>query len=105
VVVDIIEQDFDQQVLKSSVPVVVDFWAPRCVACGNISTLLDKLSGEYKNKLKFCKVNVGENPSIASKYYVRSLPTLLFFKRGQPSGQSVGGVSESALRSKLEGLL
>jgi thioredoxin 1 len=102
---EIKDQDFDQEVLKSSLPVVVDFWAPWCGPCRQIAPILDKLSEEYKGKLKFCKVNVDENHDTASKYHVMSIPTLIFFKKGQLAEQTVGGVSEKTLRSKIQDLL
>ena len=102
---EIKDQDFDQEVLRSSLPVVVDFWAPWCGPCRQIAPVVDKLSEEYKGKLKFCKVNVDENHDTASKYHVMSIPTLIFFKKGQLVEQTVGGLSEKTLRSKLGELL
>ena len=102
---EIKDQDFDQEVLKSSLPVVVDFWAPRCGPCRQMAPVLDKLSEEYKGKLKFCKINVDENHDTASKYHVMSIPTLIFFKKGELVEQTVGGVSEKTLRSKIQDLL
>ena len=104
-VIDVKDQDFDQQVLKSVMPVVVDYWAPWCAPCSKISAMMDKMSDEYKDRLKFCKVNVDENHDTAAKYNVMSLPTVLFFKSGEPEGQMSGGVSQSTLRSKLDELL
>jgi thioredoxin 1 len=104
-VIEIMDQDFDQEVLKSSLPVIVDFWAPWCGPCRQIGPMVDKLSEEYKGKLKFCKVNVDENHDTASKYHVMSIPTLLLFKKGELSDQSIGALSEKALRSKLQDLL
>jgi thioredoxin 1 len=104
-VIEIMDQDFDQEVLKSSLPVIVDFWAPWCGPCRQIGPMVDKLSEEYKGKLKFCKVNVDENHDTASKYHVMSIPTLLLFKKGELSDQSIGALSEKALRSKIQDLL
>ena len=104
-VIEIRDQDFDQQVLKSRLPVVVDFWAPGCGPCDKISAIMDKLSDEHKDKLKFCKINVNENHDTASKYYVMSIPTLLFFKNNRLMGQSMGGISEKTFRSKVDDLL
>jgi thioredoxin 1 len=102
---EIKDQDFDQEVLKSSLPVVVDFWAPWCGPCKQIAPIVDKLAEEHRGKLKFCKVNVDENHDTASKYHVMSIPTLLFFKKGELVDQKVGAVPEKTLRSKLEELL
>lgn len=104
-VIEIKDQDFDREVLKSDLPVVVDFWAPWCGPCRQIGPVVEKLSEEYKDKLKFCKVNVDENHDTAGKYHVMSIPTLLFFKKGELSDQSVGALPEKALRSKLQDLL
>jgi thioredoxin 1 len=102
---EIKDQDFDQEVLKSSLPVVVDFWAPWCGPCKQIAPVVDKLSEEYKGKLKFCKINLDENHDTGSKYHVMSMPTLLFFKKGELVDQKVGAFPEKTLRSKLQELL
>jgi len=103
--INISDQTFDQEVLKSSLPVVVDFWAPRCAPCRMVGPIIDKLSEEYKGRLKFCKLNVDENHDMAAKYQVMSIPMVLFFKGGQLVGQSLGAVPERVLRSKAEELL
>jgi thioredoxin 1 len=103
--INISDQTFDQEVLKSSLPVVVDFWAPRCAPCRMVGPIIDKLSEEYKGRLKFCKLNVDENRDMPTKYQVMSIPMVLFFKGGQLVGQSLGAVPERVLRSKAEELL
>ncbi|MBM4463699.1 MAG: thioredoxin [Chloroflexi bacterium] len=103
--ININDKTFEQEVLKCSLPVVVDFWAPWCAPCRMVGPIIDKLSEEYKGKLKFCKVNVDENHDMAAKYQVMSIPSLLFFKGGQLVGQSLGAAPERVLRSKVEELL
>ena len=104
-VIEITDQDFENEVLKSGVPAVVDFWAPWCGPCRMIAPITEKLSEEYKDKLKFCKLNVDENPQTAMKYQVMSIPLLLFFKNGRQVDSSLGAVPESMLRPKIDDLL
>ena len=93
---------FETQVLKSDLPVIVDFWAEWCGPCKMIAPVMEELSGEYSGKVKFAKLNVDFNPRTSAKYGVRSIPTLLIFKGGSPVGQVVGAVPKQMLKQKLE---
>jgi thioredoxin 1 len=99
------EATFEQEVLKSDVPVVVDFWAPGCGPCRQIAPLLDQLAQEYAGRVKIVKVNVDDERSLAIRYGVMSIPTLIFFKQGAAVDQSVGLLPKDHLARKLEALL
>lgn len=104
-VIEINDGSFEEEVLKSSLPVMVDFWAPWCGPCRMIAPVAEKLAEEYEGRLKLCKLNVDENPQTASKYKVMSIPQILFFKGGEIVDESTGAVPESVLRSKAESVL
>jgi len=104
-VIEVIDGNFTAEVLESSLPVMVDFWAPWCGPCRMIAPTTEKLAKEYQGRLKVCKLNVDENPQTASKYRVMSIPQVLFFKNGEVVDESTGAVPESALRSKAESVL
>ena len=99
------DQDFDEKVLQSEVPVLVDFWADWCMPCKMIAPIVEELSHEYDGKARFAKLDVDANPSTAMTYGVRSIPTLLVFKGGQPVDQVVGAVPKGALKKRLDSAL
>ena len=92
------DADFDAEVLKSSQPVVVDFWAEWCGPCKQIGPALDEIAGAMNGKVKIVKLNVDENPATAAKYGIMSIPTLMLFKNGELASRQVG----AAPRQKLE---
>jgi len=104
-VTDVTDQDFEGEVIKSALPVLVDLWAPWCGPCRMVAPVVDKLAGKYEGKVKFYRLNVDENPQTASKYRVMSIPTLMFFKGGKAVDTVVGAVPERVLQPKIDGLL
>ena len=96
---------FDQAVLKSKVPVVVDFWAPWCGPCRMIAPTLEKLAGEYAGKVVIAKVNTDDNPEYAMKYGVQGIPTLLFVRDGQIVDRLVGAAPYPMIQQRVEALV
>ena len=95
-------QQFEQEVLNSSLPVFVDFWAEWCGPCRAVSPTVEELSGEYKNKVDFVKVNVDENSELAQKYSIFSIPTLAIFENGKIIAQTAGAASKDSIRSYID---
>jgi thioredoxin 1 len=100
--VEIEEAKFDEMVLKAKTPVLVDFWAPWCGPCRMVAPVVDELAGEYDGKVGFFKVNVDNNPGVAGKYGVMSIPTLILFKDGRPVTNIIGYKPKEELKKSLD---
>lgn len=99
------DSNFEEEVLKATGPVMVDFWATWCGPCRMLAPVVEELAKEYAGKVKVCKLNVDEGPDSSSKYRITSIPTIIFFKDGAVAGQTVGLQSKAALQEKLNALL
>ncbi|MDD5486798.1 MAG: thioredoxin [Dehalococcoidales bacterium] len=102
---EISDASFDEEVMKATIPVFVDMWAPWCGPCRMVGPIIDKLSTQYEGKVKFCKMNVDDNPATSSRYQIMSIPTMLLFKQGNVVDTVVGAVPESTLKAKIDKLL
>ena len=96
------ETNFDQEVLKSDIPVLVDFWADWCMPCKMISPVIEEIAREYDGKFKVCKLNVDDAQAIAANYEVMSIPTLIIFKNGEVVDKITGAVPKADLVSHME---
>jgi thioredoxin 1 len=99
------DDNFDNEVVNSDLPVLVDFWAEWCGPCRMIGPIVKEMAIEYEGKAKIGKVNVDENPSISQKYGIRSIPSLLIFKNGEVVDQVVGAVPKTQLKKQLDAQL
>ena len=104
-VADITDQDFEKEVIKSTLPVLLDLWAPWCGPCRMVAPIVDKLAEKYSDRFKFFRMNVDENPQTAAKYNVMAIPTLIFFKNGEAVDTVVGAVQERVLEPRITELL
>jgi len=103
--VEVNGNNFQQEVLESSIPVLVDLWAPWCMPCRMISPIVEELGNENQGKLKVCKLNTDENQNIAARYGIQGIPTLLFFKDGQEVDRIVGVTPKPIIQQKLDAIL
>ena len=104
-IIELEDDSFEQQVLKSNKPVMVDFWAPWCGPCKAITPTVEALEKEYGDKMTFAKVNVDDNPVSPSKYGVQAIPTLIFFKDGEIAEQITGMVAKEKLEETIKSVL
>jgi len=103
--IELTDDNFEQEVLKSDLPVLVDFWATWCGPCRMVGPIVDELAKEYAGKLKVGKLNVDNNGKTSIKYGIMSIPSLLFFKKGQVVDQMVGAAPKGSFVEKLERVL
>lgn len=102
---ELTDSNFDELVLKSDKPVLVDFWAEWCGPCRMVAPIVSEIAIEYDGKAVVGKLDVDSNPGIATKYGIRNIPTILFFKDGEVADKQVGAVPKSVLTSKIENLI
>ncbi|MCZ2845913.1 MAG: thioredoxin [Candidatus Bathyarchaeota archaeon] len=97
--------NFKKEVLESSIPVLVDLWAPWCMPCRMISPIVEELGNDNQGKLKACKLNTDENKNVAAQYGIQGIPTLLLFKNGQEVDRIVGVTPKPMIQKKLDAIL
>ena len=102
---DTTDATFEQDVLQSDMPVMVDFWAPWCGPCRMVAPVVEELSDDYDGRVKFVKLNTDDNPQVSGKFGIRSIPTLLIFKGGEKVGEVVGFRPKSDLSKRLDAAL
>jgi len=102
---EVTDTNWETEVIKQDKPVLVDFWAPWCGPCRMVAPIVEELADEYSGKVEFRKLNTDDNPLTAAKYGIRSIPTLLVFKAGEPVGQIIGFRPKGDLKKRLDAAL
>lgn len=102
---EVTDDTFEAEVTKSELPVLVDFWAPWCGPCRMVGPIVEKMAGKYAGRLKVVKVNVDDSPATATKFGIRSIPTLAILKEGQVQDQVIGALGEDALSEVIDKVL
>lgn len=103
--IELTDSNFDEVVLKSDKPVLVDFWAEWCGPCRMVAPIVSEISADYEGKAVVGKLDVDSNPEVSQKYGIRNIPTILFFKNGEVVDKQVGAAPKSLLVSKIDNLL
>ena len=104
-VIEVDDRNFEEKVIRSQQPVVVDFWAPWCGPCKAVSPLIEKLAGAYAEKVRFSKLNIDDNPESTRRFGIKSVPTIMFFNNGQMVDKLVGAVTRTKLEESLNNVL
>jgi thioredoxin 1 len=104
-IIHVSDSTFEEQVLNSGKPVLVDYWAAWCGPCKMIAPILDEIADEYTDKLTIAKINIDDNPLTPQKYAVRGIPTLMIFKNGEIAGTKVGAMSKSQLSAFIDSVI
>lgn len=104
-IIDVSDNSFEAEILKSDKPVMVDFWAPWCGPCKAIGPVIEDLAATYSGQIKFAKCNVDDNPATPGKYGIKAIPTLIFFKDGKVANQITGMVAKAKLEESIKEIL